>query len=77
SVVDEGHSELFAVRGNKAVDESIYNYLIDGVLPPERITYPGPPRPDIAPDSAGGATGSGIGTLVAQVESWIAANKAW
>lgn len=77
SVVDEGHSELFALRGNKAVDESIYNYLIDGVLPPERITYPGPPRPDIAPDSAGGATGSGIGTLVAQVESWIAANKAW
>jgi pimeloyl-ACP methyl ester carboxylesterase len=77
SVTDEGHNEIFAVRGNKEVDDYVYRYLIDGVLPPERVTCAGQSRPDIAPDSAGGATGSGAGTLVAQIEEWDSANRLW
>jgi hypothetical protein len=77
SVADEGQNEIFAKRGNKPVDDYVFAYLIDGVLPPERVTCAGPARPDIATDAAGGTTGSGLGTLVTQVESWIAANSAW
>jgi hypothetical protein len=77
SVTDEGQNEIFARRGNKAVDDYVFAYLIDGVLPPERVSCPGPARPDIAPDSAGGTTTRGPDTLVAQVETWIAANSAW
>ena len=77
SVADEGHNEVFAMRGNKTVDEYVYRYLIDGVLPPERVTCSGPARPDIAPDAAGGVTGSGAGTLVSQIGTWVAANFAW
>ncbi|GIH11314.1 protease [Rhizocola hellebori] len=77
SVADEGQNEIFAKRGNKAVDDYVFAYLIDGVLPPERVTCAGPARPDIAPDAAGGATRPEPGTLVAQVETWIAANTAW
>ncbi|HEX6685733.1 MAG TPA: alpha/beta fold hydrolase [Candidatus Limnocylindrales bacterium] len=67
SVVDEGHNEIFAVRGNKEVDDYVYKYLIDGVLPPERVTVAGPARPDTP----------GTGTLVEQIEAWEAANKSW
>ena len=77
SVTDEGHNEIFAVRGNKDVDDLVYAYLIDGVQPPARVICAGPARPDIAPDSAGGTTGSGAGTLTVQVDEWIATNRAW
>ncbi|HCT80782.1 MAG TPA: alpha/beta hydrolase [Micromonosporaceae bacterium] len=77
SVVDEGQNEIFAVRGNKEVDDYVYQYLIDGVLPSERVTCAGPSRPDVATDSAGGATGSGAGTLLTQIDEWAAANRSW
>jgi hypothetical protein len=77
SVTDEGHNEIFAVRGNKEVDDYVYRYLIDGSLPPKRVTCAGQSRPDIAPDSAGGTTGSGAGTLTAEIEEWDAANRSW
>ena len=70
SVRDEGHSEIFAMRGNSAVDDHVLGYLIDGVLPPENVTCPGPQRPDLTvplPDAG----------LAAQVEAWTAANRAW
>jgi pimeloyl-ACP methyl ester carboxylesterase len=79
SVADEGHNEVFAVRGNKAVDEHVHAYLIDGVLPPPRVTCPGPARPEIAPDAgpAAGSPGPVTGGLVDRIDAWIAANGAW
>ena len=77
SVTDEGQNEIFAVRGYQEVDDHVYRYLIDGVRPPERVTIAGPSRPDIAPDAEGGTTGSGAGTLVAQIDQWVSANRRW
>lgn len=77
SVPDEGQNEIFLMRGNKAVDEYVLNYLIDGVQPPERVTCPGPARPDIPTDAQGGETGSDAGTLVTQIEQWVQENRSW
>lgn len=50
-VVDSGAHEIYAFGGNDAVDDLVNRYLIDGVLPPERIVdCPGAPRPAILPD---------------------------
>ncbi|HEX6685730.1 MAG TPA: alpha/beta fold hydrolase [Candidatus Limnocylindrales bacterium] len=68
TVADEGHTEIFANRGNQAVDEYVLRYLIDGTLPPERVTVPGPARPDL---------NARTGTAAEQLDAWIAANVAW
>jgi pimeloyl-ACP methyl ester carboxylesterase len=50
TVADSGDHEIYGFSGNEHVDRLVNDYLIDGVLPPQRVTCPGDPRPDIAPD---------------------------
>lgn len=47
TVADDGSNEVFGVRGNTCVDRHVTRYLVDGVLPPARVTCAGTPRPDV------------------------------
>ncbi|MFD4640562.1 alpha/beta fold hydrolase [Lentzea sp. NPDC058436] len=51
-IEDSGDHEVYAFVGNKALDDIVNAYLVDGVLPGERVTVPGStPRPDIPADA--------------------------
>jgi len=50
TVADDGSNEVFGVRGNTCVDRLVTRYLVDGVLPPARVTCAGMPRPDVPKD---------------------------
>ncbi|MFF1451675.1 alpha/beta fold hydrolase [Streptomyces sp. NPDC058274] len=49
TVVDSGGHEIYGLSGNEHVDRLVNDYLMNGTLPPERVTCPGDPRPDITP----------------------------
>lgn len=46
TIEDEGFHELYAMRGNRAVDDIVSAYLVDGLLPDQDARLPGTPRPD-------------------------------
>jgi hypothetical protein len=51
TVEDSGDHEIYALLGNAHVDDLVNDYLVDGVLPPPRVSVPGTtPRPDIPAD---------------------------
>ncbi|MGA4867679.1 alpha/beta fold hydrolase [Streptomyces lavendulocolor] len=51
TVEDSGDHEVYALLGNPHVDDLVDAYLVDGVLPPPRVSVPGTtPRPDIPAD---------------------------
>ncbi|MDX3641165.1 alpha/beta hydrolase [Streptomyces sp. MB09-02B] len=55
TVEDDGSNEMFAVRGNAAVDALVTGYLVDGRLPEADVTVPGTPRPAVDPARAAGS----------------------
>jgi hypothetical protein len=53
TVEDSGEHEVYVLGGNPHVDEVVHRYLVDGVLPPTRVSCPGRvPRPDVPADPA-------------------------
>jgi pimeloyl-ACP methyl ester carboxylesterase len=53
TVEDSGEHEVYVLGGNPHVDEVVHRYLVDGVLPPARVSCPGRvPRPDVPADPA-------------------------
>jgi len=69
SVSDEGLHELYAVRGNRCVDDNVNRYLIDGVLPSGSVRCAGTPRPQ-----AGRASAAGQGRLTTAIQSYLQRN---
>ncbi|MGW8722939.1 alpha/beta fold hydrolase [Streptomyces althioticus] len=80
TVADDGSNEMFAVRGNIAVDALVTAYFVDGRLPDTDVTVAGTPRP--APEATAAQDGPGAADLVAKgpdaqtVGSYLAAFRA-
>ncbi|MFB9433199.1 alpha/beta fold hydrolase [Streptoalloteichus tenebrarius] len=86
SVADEGTHGFYGF-GNACVNRHVERYLIDGVLPPTRVTCAGEARPNVprgtesveaAANGAmtqGLAVGDGRGSLTDSVRGYIAANR--
>jgi pimeloyl-ACP methyl ester carboxylesterase len=70
TVEDEGFHELYAVRGNRAVDDIVDAYLADGILPDQDTRLPGTPRPVPHgwPDAAGH---DGRGALAEAIRGYV------
>ncbi|WP_073482102.1 alpha/beta fold hydrolase [Streptoalloteichus hindustanus] len=84
SVADEGTHGFYGF-GNACVNRHVERYLIDGVLPPTRVTCAGEARPNVpagleavdatAATTQGLAVGAERGSLADSVRQYIAANR--
>jgi hypothetical protein len=71
TVEDEGFHELYAVRGNRAVDDIVDAYLVDGILPGQDERLPGTGRPDRPTGPAGAAGYDGRGALAEEIRGYV------
>ena len=72
TVEDEGFHELYAVRGNRAVDDIVDTYLVNGIVPDQDARLPGTRRPGLASGPADAVGYDGRDSLADAIRGYVA-----